>query len=351
MSRVYYDSTVPYVDVKVASALSIGGPVRYDYVTDSKVDDEFILKFVAPRMSEKFEDKANAIAFGKALCFAIFDSFTKEVVAIPQWLISRVETAYNELWKKKDGNNQEKNNKPPNPMQKIRVFAIGNDNRVEYVDIESSLEGSGAKNGNEVGPGRPEMAQGGGMLFRGTDAASQHLGAIHATINQNHEEMLTRFVAIDERMTVFKATVENRFNSLTEKVEHFGTRPFRLVKQEKGDKEEHDNPPSDGKEAVLSKNPKNLYNLWIEYVVGIGGQKAAKHFTRKEQGGKSKYLYYRRNIFWKRVKNCLRSNPDVDSDQVIDSIYAQYGRNKSITKIISLMLKDKSNGIDGIAEI
>ena len=57
VSRVYYNSTVPYVDVKVASALSIGGPVRYDYVTDSKVDDKFILKFVAPQMSKKFKDK------------------------------------------------------------------------------------------------------------------------------------------------------------------------------------------------------------------------------------------------------------------------------------------------------
>src|SRR6056300_797811 len=148
----------------------------------------------------------------------------------------------------------------------------------------------------------------GDVLFRGTDATSQHLGAIHAAINRNHEETVSRFASLDEKISILKATVENRFDSLTEKVDHFGTRPFRSVKKELTDEDEFNNPPTNGKEAILSKSPKNLYLLWTEYVVGLGGRKAARHFTRKERGGKTKYLFYKRNLVWKKIKDCLRLN-------------------------------------------
>jgi hypothetical protein len=49
--------------------------------------------------------------------------------------------------------------------------------------------------------------------------------------------------------------------------------------------------------ATLSDRPKDLFELWREWIDGIGDQKAAKNFTSKERNnttGGLKQKFYRR---------------------------------------------------------
>ena len=111
--------------------------------------------------------------------------------------------------KKNENENENENNKPPNPIKKIRVFAIGNDDRVEYIDINENGSENGCEGMQQSATDNVARGNLGDVLFRGADATSQHLGAIHAAINQNHEETVSRFASVDEKISILKATVEN----------------------------------------------------------------------------------------------------------------------------------------------
>ena len=53
--------------------------------------------------------------------------------------------------------------------------------------------------------------------------------------------------------------------------------------------------------ATLSPCPKDLYQLWQEWTVGIDGRKAAKDFTQAERNQKLhgiKQKFYRRLLIW-----------------------------------------------------
>eukprot|EP00957_Ditylum_brightwellii_P158143 12037229-Ditylum_brightwellii.AAC.1 len=43
--------------------------------------------------------------------------------------------------------------------------------------------------------------------------------------------------------------------------------------------------------VTLSPNPNNLYTLWQEYEHGVGGRKAACHFTRIKRGHKKIHFF------------------------------------------------------------
>ena len=73
--------------------------------------------------------------------------------------------------------------------------------------------------------------------------------------------------------------------------------------------------------ASLSPCPRNLYDLWAEYMFGIGGRKPASQFTHLERG-KSKHKYFRRNVIWRMVLRMV--NRGLTSDTAIDHIYGSY---------------------------
>jgi hypothetical protein len=93
--------------------------------------------------------------------------------------------------------------------------------------------------------------------------------------------------------------------------------------------------------SELSKLPKTLFDLWIEYVTGIGGRKPAKDFTPAERG-RFKCTYCRRRVFWDMVTKHVNSG--FTSAVAIDRIYQCYGRKLPVTKILIQMVKDKKAG-------
>ena len=80
--------------------------------------------------------------------------------------------------------------------------------------------------------------------------------------------------------------------------------------------------------ATLSPTPRNLYELWQEYHNGIGGRKAARLFTSRERGGKTKYKYHRRLVIWRIISGLVRGG--MTADAAIDSIYAIYGSDRHL---------------------
>ena len=93
--------------------------------------------------------------------------------------------------------------------------------------------------------------------------------------------------------------------------------------------------------ASLSTCPRNLCDLWAEYMFGIGGRKLTSQFTHLERG-KSKHKYFRRNVIWRMVLRMV--NRGLTSDTAIDHIYSVYGAGTSVTKIINAIIDDRKRG-------
>ena len=91
---------------------------------------------------------------------------------------------------------------------------------------------------------------------------------------------------------------------------------------------------------VLSTTPRTIYELWNEWTVGIGGRKPARNFSSQERS-RVKHKYAKRKLVWDTVKRLV--NRGLSVHVVIDEIYAAYGRNNSLTKIITLIQRDKTN--------
>ena len=83
--------------------------------------------------------------------------------------------------------------------------------------------------------------------------------------------------------------------------------------------------------AILSKQVRNLHELWDEWLVGIAGNLPAKDFTSKERG-KVKHKYSKRLHIWRCISNHVRAG--FTAEQAIDKIYQVFGNNLSVSKII-----------------
>jgi hypothetical protein len=90
--------------------------------------------------------------------------------------------------------------------------------------------------------------------------------------------------------------------------------------------------------VTLMPTPRSLHDLWQEFQHGVGGLKAARHFSHSERG-RSKHCYHRQKIVWHLVAGLVRQGHTADAG--VDRIYAVYGGQPSVTNIINGLKRDK----------
>ena len=93
--------------------------------------------------------------------------------------------------------------------------------------------------------------------------------------------------------------------------------------------------------ANLVNCPANLFTLWNEYEIGVGGNKAAKEFTTKERG-RVKSKYCRRKKFWQAMERLISAG--ADSHTAIRRIYEVYGENTKVSRILKEMTRHEARG-------
>ena len=89
---------------------------------------------------------------------------------------------------------------------------------------------------------------------------------------------------------------------------------------------------------TLTRNPRNIHELWDEWQFGIGNRRATKDFDDKDRG-RCKYTFHRRKVAWDKISEMVRSG--WNSAEACNRIYTVYGRRSSITTIINVMRKDR----------
>jgi hypothetical protein len=92
------------------------------------------------------------------------------------------------------------------------------------------------------------------------------------------------------------------------------------------------NPPK-----LMPRSPKSLFDLWDEYINGVGGRKPARHFLEPAERGRVKYKYTSWKVVWDVIKTLVDLGHTSSLLHAIDMIYNVHGAQTSLTTIINRM--------------
>ena len=304
----YDDVELPYVDAKVAASLCMGGPCKY-VVTDEYIDNDFILNYVVPKMRSRVDEQV-CVILGTAL---LYFCFTHQAVAeVPPSILSAVHTAYRSI-DRRPGDAV-----PNNPVKKVLLILSGQEGEV-YLD-EAVEDAEAGRNDDSGGGLRPTSI---------TDRPTRdQLRALHSQL----VVVKSSISKLERMITEEKVTAQRYYQSMQANIKRIAMSPGRRIPTAVE--------PVVREQVTLSSNPRTLYDLWEEYNTGIGGRKAAKHFSPSERG-KVKYKYTRRKVVWEVITKL--TNSGLHANTAIDRIYEYYGREKTVTQIINIMRRDRTN--------
>lgn len=333
ISDAYDDVELDYVDAKVAAVLCPSGVCNY-VVKDSACSDDWIISNVTPKIAENLGNVL-AVLFGKAILWLCFSEYKEHM---PIEMRQRITAAYDIVRTLPQGEN---------PIGKRLVHVSGEEGTVYMEDIEEEPEDvPAAAQGQPAGPNRRNNSNGSNRQLLLTILANQHslqravtensngLADVRGTLRAQNSTMNKLIRKIDANPTrlLLRAANNNTANNAERRQEQAAPAPRSPRRQVDDNCDEN---------ALLFPNPKNLYQLWTEYELGIGTRKAAKFFTRAERG-RFKFKYSRRKIVWDLMAARIRAGDTYST--VIDNLYAHYGPNSSVTTIINGIRQDRKAG-------
>ncbi len=362
VSDVYEDTELPFPDAKVAEKLCIGGQCFYlfpDDLTNATVENgltammkNIFLSNVVPNARKRVPDLV-AHVLGKALLWLIYPPYDATNQVVPQDFKTQIRLEWNKIVSATvvrvdcDAPSY-------NLIWRVPFVVTEDQGCVHHIDVVPSLDQAG---------GDEECA----AIFRG---AGGH--AAMATTTTTTGGLTAQLLAVQSlAIQIWRELQELRANQMADRVA--SQKSFTVVNESirrialqpgvRGSGVStmsaargggNDDPRTVNAAplsatagygaalASLSPNPQNLYKVWQEYQVGIGGRKAAKLFTAKERGGKVKHKYHRRKVVWSLVSGLVQVG--LTADTAIDQIYAVYGQQTSVTNIINGIKRDSKAG-------
>jgi hypothetical protein len=320
----YADTTIPYVDAKVAAALCKGGPVEYVVKKESGITDQWILDYVVPNTKAATWEGTAMVptqactVLGRALLWKIFHTSGEK--GVNPDIRTRVMSAYADLG---DRNTLAEGE---NPVRKIPLGVTGID--AELIIDELMQDETEAGNGGNVdvrvrsGMERQEMH----LLQSQIVHLRRELKDMRSESDRRHEMSQhhnTKVIKLLHRIaaTPGRRQVSLQDDMLTDVVPAPGATPVQV--------------PSTV--VALSKGPKTLHDLWVEWKFGTGGRKPASTFTSHERGT-VKSVFSFRLVFWTKIEEMVRSG--MTANLACDEVYAAYGRRQSVTVILRAMKRD-----------
>ena len=314
----YADTILPWPDAKVAAALCKGGPIHYHVKEDSGITEDWILLFVVPSIASKY-CRAFTLVLGRALLWRVFDE--EQQALVPAIICTRVKNSYRDIGNRcrlPDGEN---------PVEKVPLIITGTDAELHIeVLIDDDMDHTEA---NGTRPRRLDVEQ------------MRHMNTLLVNLRRDNTELRAEVARIHERH-------ERLLMTMNRNLIHLMRNPLvGRVQRQQNNRDVEDGIAIAGvieqqaNSALLSKSPRTLHTLWNEYEFGLANRKAAKDFTAAERG-LVKYTYHRRKVLWDKVAEMVRSG--WSANEACNRIYEVYGENLSVTQILNLMRKDRTNG-------
>jgi hypothetical protein len=318
----YADTTIPFVDAKVAAALCNGGPITYVVKEGSGISDDWILQHVVPSMRRHL-DRQVCVVFGRALLWRIFYDIATHKTVVPEDIEKRVVEAYAGLGDRCTLAEGE------NPVKKMPLGVDGVDaNLVMDILFEDG----------DDAPAAPAAANEQVPAHAGGDRrVAQRMGA------QENRLLCSQVLQLRRSLTEMGAQLDRRDINFTHQLARLNRNVARLaVTPGRRTTAPRDNQVN-GQVLVASLGscPRTLHDLWVEWEFGTAGKKAAKNFTAQERG-KNKYKFYLRKFFWKQVSEMVRSG--MSAQVACDKIYEVYGVRAPVSAILKKLQRDSRTG-------
>jgi len=333
VSTRYINPEQPFVDAKVAAMLCVDGAVKYECKSEAEVSMIFLLEHVVPAISSHFAELSGiANVLGPVLLWGCHEASLKEY--IPGWLRDRVLQAY-AMVRPEDFPVAE------NPVKKIPivVYQVGTQLLIDEIPEDNAPPGGPQE---ATAAGQPQVQQQGLVRHHGRQQLLDHTTAQLHAIN-------LRLGRVEDRLTSshgdLKQEMMRQLSIIAGNVRRLQiTAPFQRSRTNNNGPAQA--PPGEPPRhhVQLSKRPKDLHSLWVEYTHGIGGLKAAREFNNLERG-RVKQKYYRRKVFWDVI--CKHVNGGWTATAAVDLVYQVYGPSLSVTKILDLMLNDRNSNNGG----
>jgi len=329
ISDDYDDVQLDSVDATVAAILCIGGVCHYVSVDDA-VTGQWLAANVVPNIAAIFGIQVSKV-LGKALLWL---AYSDQKEWIPPDMLESITQAYEAT--RTIGDDEV-------PIVQRLVSVTGNANAVFMEDIV--MQGPMAVNQPLTGATEPHIQYNAGNP--GSD--HQLLLALMSTANSLRQSINEQTQSIEG----LRSNVRRNEQTMNRLVRRVDNNPIRLMQRAANNQaaRQRDNPAASpprryvdnqrDARALLMDNPRNLHQLWDEYVNGIGNNKAAKYFTRAERGP-CKFKYSRRKLFWDLVEKLIRRGQA--SADIIENIYQSYGPSLSVTAIINHIRENKRDG-------
>jgi hypothetical protein len=311
MQERYASTFLPWPDIDAAKALCFGGICVYKLKEDCGLSDEWLIEHVAPAIRAKFGDGVAAV-LAKPLLWACLDGDCADMV--PEYIRARIITALGEV--------SDRINVPDGENIVDKVYTIAREVEGEVVFTEVPTENSGVGSGAPIGDVEWKNA-----MFAKVVATQRTSIDTHNAVTSHYSEFSKRLKRVEQnqqRSELFR----------TSRAAAGGG--GRVVGGGVPARDERLNP------ANLVACPKTIYDLWVEYTTGLGGNKAACEFTEHERG-KVRYKYCRRKIVWDTISNMCRRN--MSADVAIDRIYSQCGGvGAPVSKVIADLKRFRREG-------
>lgn len=302
----YADVVLPWPDIKTASTLCIGGICKYNLKQGCGLSDEWLIEHVTPAIRERFGDGVAAI-LAKPLLWACQDAECASMV--PGSIRTRVLNALVNVAQQSSLSSGE------NCVEKVLTVANEADGEVFFDEVRDVAGGTGGTGRSAAGNTDGEWK----------NAMYAKVSSVEHTVVGNQNSMASHHAQYNKRLDRMDANIKR-----------IAVMPGARIRSTMGG--------ASGIRARASANlmncPKDLYILWAEYEVGVGGNKPARQFTAAERG-KVKFKYSRRKNVWDVIDIMISAGNT--SDVAIERIYTVYGQ-QPVNKIIDELRQAKKAG-------
>ena len=316
VSSRYINPNQPFIDAKIAGILCVNGPVKYELKSGAGIATEWLREHVVPALTDFFgADSTVPNTLALPLLWAAMEPSMAS--RVPVALRDRIRTEYEAFRAGSDGLLV-----GVNPVKKVPLL-ITRFNQSVAIDV--MMEEDGAAPAAQLQQDRTQQQF--HQQERSNVVVSQ-LQTMSLRLSRMEE-------AVDSTANDLKEFVGNQFSIVHRNVNRLVVLPARQAGNGALPR-----PPQPARTLTLMKTPRDLGTLWMEYTHGVAGSKPAKDWTPSERGGKNKQTYYRRNTVWRCIAAHVRAGHSARS--AMDRIRQVYGRNLSVTKITSLMIKDRA---------
>jgi hypothetical protein len=362
VSDRYDDVELPYPDCKVAEKLCMGGACYYvidSAVCDSNILKTFILTKVVPNIRQRLPDSA-AIVLGKALLWLVYSSVSCNFISTVER--DRVKTDLSETGIViVDGQN---------PIAKVPIIVSGNQGtvfideipRLPMPDVDGTANNN-MDNGAALQGGLNNARTLNMRILENNQASGDKLQNWMLQLQSGFMSLRRENVELRSEIAALSQAMDRGFQVMNGNMRRIALQPARqrlattITTAAGGAATGEGTAATDtvaaGEQALLAAalamtnpatlmpNPKSLYDLWTEYLHGVGGRKPARLFSETERG-RVKYKYTRRKVIWDVVRDLVSLGHS--SQRAIDLIYGVYGPQTSVTVIINRLRRDKKNG-------